>query len=784
MTSFIFSTNDSTNNALGGVYSSDGTAAGTVAIGRYLTPPYSSDIAALGPIFNGRAFYLESDYAGNGADYTDLVSTDGTAAGTKSVLTLGYSEAPTPTGVWDVNGILIAAGALGALITEPTAPTPGLWASTDGSTFTLVASGISASNIVVSNGVGYFGAINADGSSAGLWRTDGTAAGTASITPAGVSLDPINFATASNGLTIFADKGSNDPSAFNGNSTLWVTNGTQAGTHVIVNAALGTNLWTEAGAVSVGGRAIFAAVDTQGYYSVWSTDGTAAGTVDIFNEGYALGPTRPITGLTAWGDKLLIETGYGLYVTNNTGAGLTQINPWAATYPSEALEEPGFAVLGNKLILASPGAGQDGSEIPSLLYVSDGTAAGSAQIALASLRSITGALTVVGGQVVFEGVDTSGKTAFFVTGGTAAGSRELALPAGVTLDPDHPALVEALANAGSSVVTLGGGAQFYNAAAGTIVQAGSGSDTITASAGGVSVLGGAGQLTFFGGSAASSVGGGSGADTIFGGAGGGTYTGGSGGHNILVSQGTNNAVTHLTGNGSFDQIFGSAAGDDVLISGQGRDSVIGGGGPTTITGGATASVIFAGGGPTSVDGGSAGGNTIVGGAGALSVTAHSGDAIFGNAGALTVIASLKGADSIVGGSGPLNVEGRGGNMLVVAGSGTSNVSTGNGASLVFAGAGNLSLVGGAGSMQVVAGAGHATIIEGAGPTTLEAVRGAAGGVDLISGFRPNIDRVALFGYSPSQQTIVTQGGSTIISLADGTKITLLGVTDPGHGIIG
>ncbi|WP_428391759.1 beta strand repeat-containing protein [Lichenicoccus sp.] len=783
MTSFIFSTSDSTNNTLGGVYGTDGTQAGTVPIGKYQTGPYASDILATGPVFQGRAFYLESDYAGSGAAYTNLVSTDGTAAGTRSVLALAYSENPTPTGVWDVNGILMAAGTASGLV-APGPVTPGLWASKDGSSFTLVASGITASDIVVSNGVGYFAALRADGSSAGLWRTDGTAHGTASITPTGSSLNPVNFTAASNGLTIFTDQGSQGPTGPETNSTLWVTDGTQAGTHAIVNAALGTNLWTEAGAVSVGGRAIFAAVNASGLYSVWSTDGTASGTVDIFDEGLAYAPTRPITGLAAWGDKLVIETGYGLYVTDNTGADVTQIAPWAATYPSEASEEPDFVALGNKLILASPGAGQDGSEIPSLLYVSDGTTTGSAELALPSLRSIIGALTVVGHQVVFEGIDTSGRTAFFVTDGTASGSRELSLPAGVALDPVHPALLEALANSDSSVVTLGGGAQFYNAAAGAIVQPGSGSDTITANAGGVSVLGSAGQLTFFGGTAPSSVAGGTGADTIFGGAGGGTYTGGSAGHNILISQGTNGAVTHLTGSGGFDQIFGSATGEDVLTAGPGRDSLIGGGGPTTITGGAAASVIFAGAGPTSVVGGSAGGDIVVGGSGALSVTARSGDAIFGGAGGLTVSGSLKGADSIVGGDGPLSVAGRGGNMLVVAGTGTSNVSTGNGASLVFAGAGNLSLVGGAGSMQVVAGAGHATIIEGTGPTTLEAVRGAAGGADVISGFRPSLDRVALFGYSPAQQTVQTQGGSTVISLADGTRITLLGVSDPGHAIIG
>ncbi len=184
-----------------------------------------------------------------------------------------------------------------------------------------------------------------------------------------------------------------------------------------------------------------------------------------------------------------------------------------------------------------------------------------------------------------------------------------------------------------------------------------------------------------------------------------------------------------------------------------------------------------------MNGGSGGRDTIVGGSGALAVTAQDSDAIFGGGGALTVAASLQGADSIVGGSGPLNVAGRGANMLVVAGTSSSYVSTGNGASLVFAGSGNLSLTGGAGSMQVVAGSGNATIAEGSGQTVLQVVDGAAGGTDVLSGFRASTDRIELFGYTAAQQSVTTAGGSTMIALADGTRISLPGVSDLGSSLM-
>ena len=344
-------------------------------------------------------------------------------------------------------------------------------------------------------------------------------------------------------------------------------------------------------------------------------------------------------------------------------------------------------------------------------------------------------------------------------------------------------MIDILPPAPPMSVTLGGGAQRYDATADQNVQAGSGSDTVTAFAGQATVTGSSGQLTFVGGAAASAVNGGAGSAVVFGGAGGGSYVGGAAGHNVLVAQGAAGVLTQLTGAGADDRLFGSVSGDDVLTAGSGRESILGGGGDTTI-GGGTASVVFTGTGPTTVYGGSGGQDTVVGGSGSLAVTAQQGDAIFGSAGTLAVMASLHGADSVVGGSGTLDVVGRGGNMLVVAGTGTSKVHTGDGASLVFAGSGNLSLVGGAGSMQVVAGSGTATINEGAGATNLQVVDGAAGGIVVIEGFRPGIDHVELFGYQASQQSVAIIGGSTVISLADGTKVTLMGVDDDGHGVIG
>ena len=332
-------------------------------------------------------------------------------------------------------------------------------------------------------------------------------------------------------------------------------------------------------------------------------------------------------------------------------------------------------------------------------------------------------------------------------------------------------------------VTLGGGAQSYTAAAGETVQAGSGSDTVTARSGLVSVTGSSGALTFLGGSGPSTVVGGTGSATLFGGAGGGAYTGGSAGHNLLVSQGTGGANTTLTGAGAGDRLFGSASGSDVLVAGAGAESILGGGGNTSITGGSAADVIFTAGGASTVQGGSAGGDTIVGGSGGLEVAARNGDAVFGG-GALSVTGSTQGADSIVGGAGALSVTGEGANMLVVAGSSQSTIRTGSGASLIYAGSGATSLTGGAGGMQVVLGAGKATVSEGSGAAVFEVVNGAAGGAAVLDGFRPGVDTIKLYGYSASDQHVTSSGGSTVLSLSDGTAIQLVGVGNAGGSILG
>ncbi len=333
-----------------------------------------------------------------------------------------------------------------------------------------------------------------------------------------------------------------------------------------------------------------------------------------------------------------------------------------------------------------------------------------------------------------------------------------------------------------AIVTLGGGSQSYDAASCATVQAGSGADLVRAVSGQVTVTGSSGSLTFINGSGASSVHGAAGSVTAFGGAGGGHYGGGNAGRNILVSQGASGANTTLTGAAAGDLLFGSANGNDVLNLANGRETALGGGGNTTVNGGNAASVIFTGAGSTTVDGAAAGGDTVVGGSGSLDVDAKAGEDIFGGSGVLNVSGSTGGADVVIGGSGALSVTGQGGNMLVVAGSTTSNIDIGNGASLIYAGQALTTITGGTGSMQVLLGSGKATINEGAGGAVYDVVKGAADGVDVLNGFKPDSDVIQLFGYQPADVRLSTGSASTLLSLGDGTQILLVGIANAGTSI--
>ncbi len=700
----------------------------------------------------------------------ELWSTDGTVGGTVPFALDDASGAPLAINAmraWN-GGAVIAA-------TNPQTHVDSVW-FTDGTATgaRLLVSGVAASGFSVVGGTLYFAAYpdRLSGSEQALYKSDGTAAGTVPISPPGAIISPDAYAALASGGILFENGGSGPASG-----TLWVSNG-QGGASQLTPDNLGSESDGDAAVpadmVGLGGRAVFSASAGDGGGSVlWVSDGTSAGTRQIAVPGgitlsaatglIMLGGSVLFAGVTASGQS-------GLWVTDGSDAGTRELGAFAAI--------ASLTLFGSKVAFTA----LDPQGHPSL-YVTDGTAGGTTLIAPAGTAS-TGldpqGLFAYFDEIGFTGTDQSGRSGVWLSDGTSAGTSEIATPDARTVETGTDQAGGTLIAGSGNLVILGAGAQTYAAGDGDTVRAGSGGDTVTAASGVVQLSGGAGTLLFVGGSGADTVTGGAGAETILAGAGGGLYSGGANGHNVLVASAGN---TTLIGGGAQDALFGAASGLSNLVAADGGESLVGGGGATLFTGGALGgAVMFTGDGPATVDGGASGHDTIVGGAGTLQVECQQSEAVFTGSGAATVNASASGADSIIGGAGTLIANAAGSNMIVVGGAGPSAIATGTGYGLIFQGRGGMQITSGGGPLQVVAGPGEAAIAAGAGGITLEIVNGHAGGLDVIGGFKPARDHIDLFGFTTADMHTHAQNGSLTISMSDGSRVTLLGVTDPASSV--
>lgn len=150
--------------------------------------------------------------------------------------------------------------------------------------------------------------------------------------------------------------------------------------------------------------------------------------------------------------------------------------------------------------------------------------------------------------------------------------------------------------------------------------------------------------------------------------------------------------------------------------------------------------------------------------------------------------------TIQGGSGTVT-QGTGyGNLVFVGGTGSAKLGGLSGSETVTAGAGNISLTGGATGTVFTAGSGNATVnltnaggvvTFGSGATSIteagygqsvifDFASGHGGGNDTITGFRAGTDHLDLQGVTMSAETIT--GGSALVTLSDGTHLTLAGLT--------
>ena len=221
------------------------------------------------------------------------------------------------------------------------------------------------------------------GADGGLWRTDGTAAGTALVAPVAVVED----FTEAGGRLFFSGNAV-------GGRELWISDGTTAGTRRVADINPGGSS-NPREITALGNSVLFSADDGVHGFELWRSDGTLAGTslvLDVYSGNLS---STPIW-LTAWGNQVLFSA-------------------------------------------TEPGAGRE-------LWSSDGTTGGTSRVA-DIWRGLIGSsprpLVEFGGGLLFSAnAEQTGRELWF-TDGTAAGTRLLhdLLPGPLGSNPDGPRIV-------------------------------------------------------------------------------------------------------------------------------------------------------------------------------------------------------------------------------------------------------------------------------------------------------------------------------------------------------
>ncbi len=183
-----------------------------------------------------------------------------------------------------------------------------------------------------------------------LWETNGTASGTFELTdvasPPPLITGEANFGFVPNtlvsiDLTVFNNQvlfaGRIGPAEM-GPYTLWTTDGTAAGTVPLPLTSIGASsngLFTATvtpGFTVFGNEVLFRGIDTGGAFGLWMTNGTAAGTTEIKGISGAASTGVNPSDMTVFNGAVLFngtDTAghFGLWTTNGTGGGNKRIDP-------------------------------------------------------------------------------------------------------------------------------------------------------------------------------------------------------------------------------------------------------------------------------------------------------------------------------------------------------------------------------------------------------------------------------------------------------------------------
>jgi ELWxxDGT repeat protein len=427
-----------------GLWTSDGTSAGTVRI--------SSVVADTGVDVNGTYFFLGND----AMHVSGLWKSDGTPAGTVFLKRVSEQE---PAELVNVNGTLFFNGSGHDGLQK-------LWKSdgTSNGTVPVDEAGLLGSypeNLTSVNGTLFFQAGTNGFNSRQLWKTDGTDAGTSIvkiINPAGNAFgfqaDRNSFANVNGTLYVTASDGTS--------LGIWKSDGTANGTVLVKylssaseltnangtlyfngsDAAQGTGLWTSDGTsngtvlvqnlnevfgflslTAVNGRLFFRENDGIHGVEPWTSDGTTAGT-EMLKDIYPGDQSANIQNLTELNGSLYFLNSAGdpgntgLLVSDGTAGGTVQVSGVSGTNLTKA---------GGLLYFNGPGTGIATQG----LWESDGTAAGTFRVTSLGHGSGPQNLTDVNGTLFFTVTPMGGDPQLWESDGTSAGTKELTTGASI-----------------------------------------------------------------------------------------------------------------------------------------------------------------------------------------------------------------------------------------------------------------------------------------------------------------------------------------------------------------
>ncbi len=291
--------------------------------------------------FDGKLYFSGQDASGN----VDLHVSDGTAAGTNPLAVAGAnSSGLTPDDIVSYGGRLYFSGldatgvsrlwvSDGTAIGTSVLPVFGI----DSTNLSLDGPGLNPMNITVANGKLLFAGTDITGRT-GLWVSDGTSGGTSELAVTGTAATGINPTTSNlvafKGLTYFAGADAS------GSVGLWSTDGTAQGTTELAIANSGPNGVAPVSLTVFDGSLYFGGIDSDGQTGLWKSDGTAGGTSELSVAGAGPGGLSPIAldasdhsnvSMTVFDGSLYFSGvnaagAYSLWRSDGTASGTVQVS--------------------------------------------------------------------------------------------------------------------------------------------------------------------------------------------------------------------------------------------------------------------------------------------------------------------------------------------------------------------------------------------------------------------------------------------------------------------------